>query len=401
MKRFKQIDGVRGWAALSVLFFHLSWETFGGLFPELRIPYLRFFFDGPLAVYIFFILSGDALSSGYIASKNENIIKKLIVKRYFRLLGPILLSCLIVYFLMYAGLNFNVDASRIIHSESWLGSFLPFKESLVGVFLYGTNYVFTSHQISNSYNPFLWPMGIELFGSALVFCFLLTYDKFKNPLIASTLISGYLFFLGSLYALFFIGISYCILRSRDCFLKAAQEKYSNILSASLFIIAILVDCLLSLYGGQDRSLLNASNINGATDSTVQLMISGELSPIAYIHEFIAIYKEEIKTRINIILAAIVVFAIYSNSFCISAATSKFSVWLGRISFPLYVTHFAVIISFTSWSIIELSNRGLLGLGSAMLVILLSAVIALFVADIFSRIENLYLNRLNNFVSRRF
>ena len=109
MKRIGEIDGVRGWAALCVLLFHLVWETFGNLFPLIKVPYLKLFFDGPMAVYVFFILSGDALSSGYIRSLNKNLIYKLIIKRYFRLLGPILLSCLIVYFLLYFHLTFNID----------------------------------------------------------------------------------------------------------------------------------------------------------------------------------------------------------------------------------------------------------------------------------------------------
>src|SRR5262245_41931407 len=61
-ERVHEIDGVRGWAALSVLFFHLFWELFGGVVPAFRSSILRFWLDGPLAVYIFFVLSGDALS---------------------------------------------------------------------------------------------------------------------------------------------------------------------------------------------------------------------------------------------------------------------------------------------------------------------------------------------------
>ena len=36
--RLDLLDGVRGWSALSVVLFHVFWETFGALVPAFRNP---------------------------------------------------------------------------------------------------------------------------------------------------------------------------------------------------------------------------------------------------------------------------------------------------------------------------------------------------------------------------
>src|SRR5690242_4690965 len=108
--RVHEIDGVRGWAALSVVVFHLFWELFGGEVPTFRSAALRFWLDGPLAVYVFFVLSGDALSWPFFASGDARILDRTVVKRYFRLAIPIFYSSLLCFLLMRAGLTFNHQA---------------------------------------------------------------------------------------------------------------------------------------------------------------------------------------------------------------------------------------------------------------------------------------------------
>ena len=129
-KRLYEIDGVRGWASLVVLIFHLSWEVFGVIFPAYRSYYFKFFLDGPLAVYVFFVLSGDALSSSFVMKENYRSLAKLVLKRYFRLTGPILLSCIFAYFILKQGFAFNSIAAKVVGRPDWLGVFLPFEASV-------------------------------------------------------------------------------------------------------------------------------------------------------------------------------------------------------------------------------------------------------------------------------
>ena len=87
--RLSELDGIRGWAAFSVLLFHIMWEVFGIKFPEFRNNYTAFILNGPLAVYVFFVLSGEALSTPYRMTGKRSSVTRLALKRYLRLSIPI------------------------------------------------------------------------------------------------------------------------------------------------------------------------------------------------------------------------------------------------------------------------------------------------------------------------
>ena len=95
--RLALLDGVRGWCALSVVFFHVYWETFSAAVPAFRNPATGFFFDGHLAVCVFFVLSGEALSTAFFAGKGDAATVRLAIKRYPRLETPILAACLAMF----------------------------------------------------------------------------------------------------------------------------------------------------------------------------------------------------------------------------------------------------------------------------------------------------------------
>ena len=94
--RYHALDGIRGWAALSVVAFHMVWETFGARFPEFRNVASASLLDGWLAVSVFFVLSGEALSTGCLVKQDSRIALDLGVRRYPRLVIPILAVCLMV-----------------------------------------------------------------------------------------------------------------------------------------------------------------------------------------------------------------------------------------------------------------------------------------------------------------
>lgn len=87
--RASEIDAIRGWAALSVVCFHVFWETFGIAVPWLRNPYTACFLAGQFDVILFFILSGDALSFPFFHGGNVRYLQRAAFKRYPRLTVPI------------------------------------------------------------------------------------------------------------------------------------------------------------------------------------------------------------------------------------------------------------------------------------------------------------------------
>ncbi|MGC8493809.1 MAG: acyltransferase family protein, partial [Syntrophobacteraceae bacterium] len=179
-ERLHELDGIRGWAAFVVLIFHLSWCTFGNVHTVYTANWLKMPMDGGLAVLIFFVLSGDALSYPYLSTMRTSYLDRVLLKRYFRLSLPIFISCLAVYVLMKARLTYNAQAGMIVHSV-WLENFIPFRPSLFGLLQYSLCGVFFNNGIQ-IYDPFLWPMGIELLGSVILFGYLYLFKRLSRPM---------------------------------------------------------------------------------------------------------------------------------------------------------------------------------------------------------------------------
>jgi peptidoglycan/LPS O-acetylase OafA/YrhL len=353
--RLNDIDGSRGWAALIVLVFHLTWETFGIKFPQYRLPYLKFFLDGPLAVYVFFVLSGDALSNGFIRTANQRSLAKLAVKRYFRLAGPILLSCIIVYALMRFNLTFHAKAAGVVGRPDWLGTFLPFEPNFGSMLRYATLKVFTAHSVENSYNAFLAPMSIELYGSFFIFSALAAIKFMKRPVVSISLLAFYLWVLGSYYSLFLIGLLFSILRQQGQF-KIIKASRGAVAAYPILIFVILLDFALETLS----------------------------------------FKPP---QASIIMAGLVVFAAYSNDALCKFFSNPLSSYLGRISFPLYISHFAVLVSYTSWAIIYFNASGQLDFEHAAFIAVTSLLLAGAAAEVVTRIEKIYLRQLDAAVAQ--
>jgi len=305
--RNREIDGIRGWAAVAVLSFHLLGEMFRPNFPELRIGVLKPFLGGDLAVYVFFILSGDALSISFFRNYDGKIVSKIAIKRYFRLTVPILLSCFVVYILMKLNLVYSHDAAIILNNEPWLGSFVNFDPDIFRLIRFSLIDVYQSNLNTRTFNPFLWTMPIEMYGSVLVFLLLYSWRYLKNPLVVLWIVALFTFFLGSPLSLFFFGVIFGNMRKNDFFSKLSFSKTWQATShVTVLVIAIFV------------SLVSYSS---------------------YI------------VHIPMLVSLIATFCFYSNTKWKKFFNLKLSVFLGDVSFPLYLMHFPVIISVMSWLVI--------------------------------------------------
>lgn len=89
-RRYRALDGIRGCAALIVVFYHM---TISSVFKQLSIVQ-----NGELAVDLFFVLSGFVISSAYVNRINStDDIKKFLTLRFFRVY-PLHLVMLVFFF---------------------------------------------------------------------------------------------------------------------------------------------------------------------------------------------------------------------------------------------------------------------------------------------------------------
>jgi peptidoglycan/LPS O-acetylase OafA/YrhL len=357
--RLYEMDGLRGWASLSVMLSHLLFGVFVNAEPPALPPFLKPFLEpvlgGTLDVAVFFVLSGDALSASYWARRSRNAVVQLAVKRYFRLGIPILGSCLVVFVLDKSGLLFHRQAAPLLNVDDWLGQFLQKDYGIADVFKYAAFGVFCCHTQETSLNPFLGTMQAELLGSILVFGYLLLDPGIRLKSIVLLLILAICLGAGSFLACFPFGVlcGYC--RSRGLFARLGRRRFAQIL-------ANLIACTALILG-----------------TYCNRVWQGWLPP-------------------SVIASCILVASIYVSIALKGFFATPFSRWLGRISFPLYLMHFPVIASFTSGSVVLVHAHDALGPVTIWLIIASSAVLSLLAAVLFLPAEILTA-RISDLVSR--
>lgn len=298
------IDGIRGWAALCVVLFHFYKELLKGVFPQVESTWWFFFMHGEFYVFVFFVLSGEALTTAFFKTKDTRKLDVLLIKRYFRLTIPIFLSTLIVYSIIRFGFDFHRDAAVTLKSDGWLARFLTNDTSFARMVKFSLVDVYTKHTTQMSFNPFLWTMSVEMVGSLLVFCVCYAWPRLRQPYTLVGVATVSLLCLGSYYSLFLAGTLIAAYKAQQKWKFAVPSRTTQILA---FVVP--VGCLATLQIFHNR--------------TVPIAVYCTMSIAA--------------------VCCVQYNQIYSKLF-----SSKLSLYLGRISFPLYLTHFSVMISLTSY-----------------------------------------------------
>jgi|GEM_PF-1106005 len=350
--RNKELDGIRGGASLMVLFFHVFWEFFGAYNNEFRSPYVKILISGPLAVCLFFVLSGESLAL-ILDNKGKVGLDRVVVKRYFRLSVPIFMSCFFVYLAMKFGMIYSKEAASILNNN-WLSNFLKQDPSLFGLIKYSFSDVFVSHTSFNSYNPFLWPMSIELIGSYIVFLYLYAQGSFifKGKYLAGGLFISFL--VHPFYGLFVFGLLLAEMKKSNWYIKLiawpAVGKISGFAIALIYIISVFYFKGRSQVGG----------VGGE--------ISGGNNDVVYS-----------------LLAMVVLFLFNFNKLALGFFSSKIMVFFGQISFSLYLNHFLIIATIGSYMVSRCSVSDL-GRTEIITISLVIIVFSILFAYIFSLLE---------------
>jgi peptidoglycan/LPS O-acetylase OafA/YrhL len=221
-------EGIRGICALLVFVVHF-WPTTGIVIEELYLvpnvsffnrflnEFPRFLFDGDLPVYIFWLMSGHVITIKYFRSsgiERSNYLKSAALGRAFRLFVPVFFSSLIAFVLLKVGGFYN--QSELAHlpaqSQVWLHHWYDFDPSVFHFFKTTIIDVFLNENCI--YNPPLWTISIELFGSYLCYAVLSLFGNHQSSqrlylVICSILVLGGTMSTTNLYYLAFIlGIMY-------------------------------------------------------------------------------------------------------------------------------------------------------------------------------------------------
>ena len=127
--RLAELDGLRGWSSLSVVLSHLIFGVFANAEPHLVNQTIKNllepFLGGTFDVCVFFVLSGDALSSSHWRAPFKRDFVARFVTRYVRLAVPICVASFAVFLLVKCELVYFKEAGALLNSGEWLGSIPP------------------------------------------------------------------------------------------------------------------------------------------------------------------------------------------------------------------------------------------------------------------------------------
>jgi peptidoglycan/LPS O-acetylase OafA/YrhL len=342
--RVGALDGLRGWAALGVLIFHLTWELFG-----IRFPIYRSFVSvvlsggGALAVCTFFATSGYLLTVHRWHVSDDRRLLVQMFRRYVRLTIPIIGSVALFYAVLALGLSFSRPASAILDRGNWLGAFGRVKPDLLQAITFALYRVYWVTRVQN-YGPFLWTMAIQLWGSFLVLPIAYGHKLLREPYTPLLFLVALLLMLYPPAAAMPIGALVALLQRDGVLFRGPASQLESILATIVF-----VGCILVASAVEDWK---------ATGQIIQCLLSG------------------------VLLAATIRSRPLDYLF-----TRPVSMFMSRISFPIYLVQAALLISFSSYLVVRVNEAGMLNEWTALGIAAVSVAVTLIVSWAFLPVEN--------------
>jgi peptidoglycan/LPS O-acetylase OafA/YrhL len=344
-------EGLRGWCALAVVASHIGsclWSTnVGAEFPHHA-------FMAILAVRIFFVLSGFVLSvRGFEASSSWPLLVSAACRRFLRLFWPVYCAQTISYLTLRLGLC-EPGAALSQPPPSGFGTFWP--QAIYGqkfvwspsLFLYSSWIkIWWRADRSPPINPVVWTMHCELLGSFLVF--------FITGVAATVKARGrwlvYIFVLVALFA------------SNPPAPYGFDEDIGGLFSC--FVVGVVLADLYTTYyraanSTQRYSLMPARlRIRRTRAVNTAFSVLREIIALALVSSALTTSYWRIRWLFSLLLplgignaslsfeAAAVVFAVMISRGFRWFFSLRPSLFLGHISFSLYLLHLTVLGAITS------------------------------------------------------
>ena len=323
------LEALRGVACIIVFLWHFSlafYPAITGLFdPSQGLIGSPFFFllNGNGAITFFFTLSGFVLTYRFFCDEDTEHIVTGVLKRYFRLMGPVLIIVMLSFSLANLNLYYYRDAATLSGSP-WLAEFGFARASSSFYFSFPdavSQGLFTSLLRGDSaFNPILWTMRVQLIGSFIIFgaAPILAKVSKRQSFFLLLLFAGLFNFIQPYYLCFVLGSFLALQFSRN------HISLGNYQAAACTVFSLFL-----------FSFLYARGVYSGWDLGMGIMPD----------ETLAIYA-------NTIASVLAIMVVLGNKNIYSALDSRISKMLGNISFPLFLSHPLVFFSFSSWMLIN-------------------------------------------------
>ena len=374
------LDGLRGVAALMVVFWHFS-ATFmpflnaRSLFPKTGLVHfavnygLAVFYSGNFAVCIFFVLSGYVLTQGFFKTGIGAELGRKAIGRYVRLAPPIFVGSLICAVLIYFDLYSNSMVHQIVGSGD---ADYKLNRSILALNPSGfLNEVlfrdFLVNDDAHLFNPAFWTMEIEFRGSMLVFMVAVLVYRIAGALALAPVRWGvfketFLFLTINLLGLLLVLTTHVRgLYFWNMLIGVAFAAWGPVRALPRLVWIPFLG--LALFLGGDNGGSAYTHLN----PVLNLICPGNGVQVAHV-----------------IGASLLLFVILGNDALQALFSKAVCRFLGRVSFPLYIIHGPIIYALACGLFLKLYGQ----VPFALLVVglfVLTVSSALVAADLLSRL----------------
>jgi peptidoglycan/LPS O-acetylase OafA/YrhL len=338
--RLVPLEGLRGIAAVIVMLGHMV----RGLVPpdhgslDVLNQLHRWLLNGGAAVSVFFVLSGFILSLPFAKDRSLARVLTSLLKRWPRLAVLTTLACLFSWGTIALSQDYYEQAAAVTgnkwmashfnaplhgHDISWMAAL---RNGLYEVFLFG----------DVKFDSPLWTMRIELFGSLAIFIaapvlFGLKSWPLRLAAIATAMAAAGISFPMTYFSDFLVGAILAML-----FAENRMPSFSNIQAAGAVIAGLYLFCFSTAENHHIHAPIKA------------LMPAGETAHFVWD-----------------VSAVLIIMVLLGNPFLCRLFSKKWAVWLGLLSFPLYLVHVPIMLSAGAASFI--GTVAALGITGAVLV----------------------------------
>lgn len=340
-KRITWIDGLRGIASLFVVFHHFIMGYYpaayqgadavthlgGNVEADFSQSPLAFFAIGDLWVSVFCLISGFVISYQVFHMTDEKQFSKSLLKRYPRLMLPVFALSAIVYVMLHLNLFFNTQAAAITGSE-WLAQFYQNKTTI-------SDLIFSSIAdtwivgFSTLYSNAFWMLA-DLFTGSFMAYILAAMSKGMNRRVIYVYIATALIYLSTNSRLtdFALGVllSYIVVQYGE---SIHQHKRTCIVLGVLMLISAV--------------FLGAYPVAYAPTNEYRFLnhLPDRLNPYYFYH---------------MLASALLVMAIYLLKPLKKLLSMRPVLFLGKISYSVYLVHIPVLFSLSAWFLLKLMER---------------------------------------------
>ncbi|RDY31789.1 acyltransferase family protein [Lachnotalea glycerini] len=379
-KRLTYLEGLRGAAAIMVVLCHFGYAFYyalystyiwqanmpGNLDAFIATTPFNVLYNGKLAVRIFFLLCGYVICLKYFQTKDRKYLVNGAIKRYFRLIVPILFIEVITYLLMKLGAYHNGPAAVISGSTKW---FMTFNESTPTLLsLLKETLIDCFFGQAKMYNNVLWIIKYEFLGSLMVYAILYVTGKWKYRDVLYVILI--ILCIRNDYVCIFIGMFLCdIMQNGSKFV----EKYCK--NKFILLFSMIVGMLFATYPAAGENL----------EHTIYQYLGVPMVIIFYV------------------IGSTLLFWVLLNSERLQWVFNvRVLQLLGKYSFGIYLVHFPIIATFSSWFLVRMNGSidyNLIMLLDFVLtvplVLICATIVTRFVEPLGNRLANYVLNKIMN------